>query len=84
MFYLSILQKSESDLIRRFLTAQELNPVKNVLCLQFKDDRNICGIVLTSAQISATKKNKFRNTVYTQLREVATEFLISLKKAFKD
>ena len=54
--------------------------MKNDLCLQFKDDLNTCGIVLTSAQISAMKKNKFKNIVYTQLREVLREFLISLKR----
>ena len=46
MFYWSILQKSESELVRKFLTAQELNPVKNDLCLQFKDDLNTCEITL--------------------------------------
>ena len=80
MFYWSILQKSESDLIRRFLTAQELNPVKNDLCLQFKDDLSTCGIVLTSAEISTMKKRKFKNIVYTQLWEVSREYLLSLKR----
>ena len=56
MFYWSILQKSESELIRRFLTAQELNPVKNDICIQFKNDLKTCGINLTSSEISKMKK----------------------------
>ena len=62
MFYWSILQKSESELVRRFLTAQELNPVKNDLCLQFKDDLNMCDINLNTSEISTMKKSKFKKT----------------------
>ena len=80
MFYWSILQKSESELVRRFLTAQELNPVKNDLCLQFKDDLNTCKITLTSTEISKMKKSGFKKLVYTQLREVLKEFLLSQKR----
>ena len=80
MFYWSILQKSESELVRSFLTAQELNPVKNDLCLQFKDDLNMCDIKLTSSEIAAMKKCKFKKIVYTQLREVSREYLLSQKR----
>ena len=81
MFYWSILQKSESELIRRFLTAQELNPVKNDLCTQFKDDLKTCGISLTSSEISKLKKWKFKKIVNKQLQEVAREYLVSLKES---
>ena len=80
MFYWSILQKSESELIRRFLTAQELNPVRNDICIQFKDDLKTCGINLTSTEISKMKKCKFKKLVYNRLQEVAREYLISLKE----
>ena len=78
MFYWSILQKSENELIRRFLTAQELNPVKNDLCTQFKDDLKTCGI---SLEISKLKKWKFKKIVNNKLQEVAREYLISLKES---
>ena len=80
MFYWSILQKSESELVRKFLTAQELNPVKNDLCLQFKDDLNTCEITLSSTEISKMKKWRFKKLVYTQLREVSREYLLSQKR----
>ena len=80
MFYWSILQKSESELVRRFLTAQELNPVKNDLCLQFKDDMKTCNITLNSYEISTMKKSKFKKVIYSQLREVSREYLLSLKR----
>ena len=80
MFYWSILQKSETELIRRFLTAQELNPVKNDICIQFKDDLKTCGINLTSSEISKMNKCKFKKLVYNQLQEFAREYIISLKQ----
>ena len=80
MFYWSILQKSESELVRRFLTAQELNPVKNDLCLQFKDDMKTCNITLNSYEISTMKKSKFKKVIYSRLREVSREYLLSLKR----
>ena len=79
MFYWSILHKSESDFVRKFLDAQQLNPVKNDLCLQFNEDLKTCGITLTSSEISNMKKVKFKKLVYTQLRGVAREYLLSLK-----
>ena len=44
MFLWSILQKSESELLKKFLFAQQLNPVKNDLCLQFDEDLKQCNI----------------------------------------
>ena len=79
MFYWSILHKSESDFVRKFLDAQQLNPVKNDLCLQFNEDLKTCGITLTRTEISNMKKVKFKKLVYTHLREVAKEYLLSLK-----
>ena len=79
MFYWTILQKSESELVRKVLIAQQLNPVKNDLCLQFEDDLKRCGIALTMSEISIMKKHKFRKIVNSQLREVARDYLITLK-----
>ena len=79
MFLWCILQKSENELVRKVLEAQLLNPVKNDLCLQFKEDLKTCEIRLTMDEISSTKKTKFRKLVYSQLKEVARDYLLSLK-----
>ena len=79
MFYWTILQKGESELVKRVLIAQQLNPVKNDLCLQFEGDLKTCGITLTMSEISQMKKCKFRKFVNSQLREVAKDYLMSLK-----
>ena len=79
MFLWCILQKSESELVPNFLSAQQMNPVKNDLCLQFDSDLKECGIALTMHEIANMKKLKFRKIVNTQLRIVAMEYLLTLK-----
>ena len=79
MFLWTILQKSESDLVRKCLTAQQINPVKNDLATTFANDLERCSITLTMSDISKMKKSKFRKLVNTQIRNLAKEYLINLK-----
>ena len=76
MFLWCILK---TELVPNFLSAQQMNPVKNDLCLQFDSDLKQCGIALTMSEIANMKKVKFRNIVNTQLRIVAREYLLTLK-----
>ena len=63
MFLWTILNKSESDLVRKCLTAQINNPVKNDLATTFSEDLEKCGITLTMSEISKMRKSKFRKIV---------------------
>ena len=47
MFLWSLLHKQESEFVRKFLIAQQLNATRNDLCLQFDEDLETCGITLT-------------------------------------
>ena len=80
MFLWTILQKSESDLVKKCLTAQLISPAKNDLATTFKNDLENCGITLTMSEISQIKKAEFRKIVNSQIRELAKEYLINLKK----
>ena len=79
MFLWTILSKSESDLTRKCLSAQQLNPARNDLAVTFQNDLDKCGITLTMAEISTLKKSTFRKLVNKQLREVAREYLLNMK-----
>ena len=79
MFLWTILQKSENDLVRKCLSAQQLNPVRNDLATTFKSDLLQCGITLDMSEISNMKKAKFKKLVKTKIREVAREYLINMK-----
>ena len=79
MFLWTILQKSESDLTRKCLSAQQLNPVRNDLATTFQNDLEMCGITLGMTEISNMKKATFRRLVNTQIKELAREYLVNMK-----
>ena len=79
MFYWNILQKNEKELVRKVFDTQQLNPVKNNICLQFEEDLKTCDIQLSSTQITSLKKMKFKRLVNSKIREVAKDYLLRLK-----
>ena len=52
LYYWSLLNKSESELVRQVLHTQQLSPVKNDWCVQVAADLKLCGIALTEAEKS--------------------------------
>ena len=80
MFYWSILQKSESELVRQVLRTQQLSPVKNDWTLQISADLDMCGITLTELEISQMTKYTFKRLVKTKITELARTYLTNLKQ----
>ena len=79
MFYWNILQKSDDELIKQVLYCQRLSPVKNDWCLEIDENLKFCNINLTEDEIGKMKKQQFKILVNSNIREVAREYLISLK-----
>ena len=67
MFYWSILQKPENELVKQVLRAQQLSPVKNDLCLEIEENLKYCNICLSEEEISTMKKSKFKNLVNNEV-----------------
>ena len=63
MFYWNILQK----------------PDNNDWCLNIEEDLKMCNIILSEQEISAMKKQKFKNLVNRNIREASRKHLIELK-----
>ena len=80
MYYWTILHKSDGELVRQVLETQQLSPVKNDWCLQVIEDLKLCDIKLSESEIEQRKKSKFKNLVSKQVRELARQYLIKLKK----
>ena len=79
MFYWTILNKSESELVRQVLHTQQLSPVKNDWCVQIAADLKMCSIELTESEISKMTKYKFKSLVKRRVTDLAREYLINLK-----
>ena len=79
MYYWTILQKSDSELVRQVFTSQQMSPVRNDWCLQVIEDLQQCDIKLDESEISVMKKSTFKQLVMKKVREVAKQYLVTLK-----
>ena len=80
MFYWSVLNKSESELVRQVLLTQQLSPVRNDWCVQIAADLKLCNIDLTELEISNMSKYKFKSLVRKKVTEQARKYLTDLKE----
>ena len=79
MFYWTILNKSNKELVKKVFTIQNIAPIKNDWCMQIKSDLELCNINLSEAEISTMKKEHFKALVKEKIREQARLYLVSLK-----
>ena len=80
MYYWTVLHKSKSELVRSVYETQQMSPVRNDWCLQLSDDLGQCDIQLSESDIMNMKKTKFKKLVSKSVREVARQYLITLKE----
>ena len=79
LFYWTILNKSENDLVKQVYKTQQLLPVKNDWCLTFKEDLKDLDIHQTEDEIMKMKKNVFKTLVSEKIRAAATKYLCDLR-----
>ena len=75
----NILQKNESELIRRVYEAQKDDPTPGDFCELVKDDCIDIGLNLSDEDISKHKKKEFQKLVKKKVREAAFSHLIMRK-----
>jgi hypothetical protein len=79
LYYWSILQKDEEELVKKVFNAQKSFPVKNDWIHQIQNDLETCGIEESKDEISKMKKCSFKKLVYEKVKQISASFLISLK-----
>ena len=79
LYYWTILNKSESELVKQVFKTQKLNPVKNDWCLTVAEDLKFLNIDLDEDDIASMKKSTFKTILTKKIRIAANEFLIELK-----
>ena len=79
MYLWTILQKSDSELVKQVYEAQKLSPVKNDWSTQVEQDLKYCKIDFTEEEIKVMKKSKFKKIVQDSIKSIGTEYLLSLK-----
>ena len=79
LFLWSILQKSQSELVKQVYQAQRMFPFKKSWASIVWNDMKNCNINLTEEEISKMKKGKFKTLVKKRIRLKSNEFLLKLQ-----
>ena len=79
MYYWTILQKEDNELVRKVFETQRLLSNKNDWVLQLKSDLEECNITLPEKEIKAMKKETFKNIVKNQIKILSMNYLMNLR-----
>ena len=79
MYYWNILQKDDSELVKKVFNSQKLLPVKNDWFLTIQNDLSACNITLSEKEITNMKKETFKTLVKQKIKILSKEYLISLR-----
>ena len=79
MYYWTILQKEDNELVRKVFETQRLLSNKNDWVLQLKSDLEECNITLPEKEIKSMKKETFKNIVKKQIKMLSMNYLINLR-----
>ena len=81
MYYHSLLQKKDDELVKNIFLTQQKFSVKNDWIETLKNDLNQCQINLSESEISQMKKKKFKKLVNNKLKQLSDEYLFSLQQS---
>ena len=79
MYYWNILHMDESELVKRFYSAQKMSSCKNDWVLQIREDLNQCKIEKSEEEIKKMTKYSFKKLVQKKIAEASKEFLLTLR-----
>ena len=79
MYYWTLLNKSENELVKKVFDIQKEHSVKDDWIEQIKDDLKSLEIELTEQEIKDMGKEPFKNIVKKKLKDKAADFLFSYK-----
>lgn len=81
MYYHTILQKTDEELVKCVFLTQQKFSVKNDWINTLRDDLNQCGILQSESEIKQMKKGKFKKLVKDKIRQLSNEYLVSLQES---
>ena len=79
MYYWNLLQKDETELVKKVFLTQRSLATKNDWVTQLESDLKECEITLSEEEIKSMKKDTFKTLVKKQIKNAAKEYLINLR-----
>ena len=67
MYYWNILQKDDTELVKKFFRTQKLIVSKNDWILQLNIDLDLCNITISEEKIKNMKKETFKSLVKSKI-----------------
>ena len=80
MYYWTLLNKSEDELVKKFFDIQKEHSVKDDWIEQIQNDLNSLDIDLNEQEIKVMKKEVFKSALKKKLQEKATVFLMNYRE----
>ena len=79
MYYWNLLQKDDTELVKKVFLTQRSLPTKNDWVSQLESDLKECRITLSEVEIKNMKKETFKTLVKKHIKNIAKEYLINLR-----
>ena len=75
LYYWTIMNKPENELVKQIFKTQQLSPVKNDWCNTVLNDLKMLDIDIDDEKITTMKKRKFKSLLMCKIKQAASEFL---------
>ena len=79
-YYWDILQKDETELVKKVFNSQKLFSVRNDWVLQVQSDLDECDIQLTESEMATMKRYSFTKLINEKINQSAAQYLIGLRE----
>ena len=79
MYFWNLLQKDDTELVKKVFLTQRSLPTKNDWVSQLESDLKECRITLSEVEIKNMKKETFKTLVKKHIKNIAKEYLINLR-----
>ena len=79
-YYWDILQKDETELVKKVFSSQKSFSVKNDWVLQVQSDLDECDIQLNESEIAKMKICSFAKLINEKINQISAQYLIGLRE----
>ena len=79
MYYWNLLQKDDTELVKKVFLTQRSLPTKNDWVSQLESDLKESRITLSEVEIKNMKKETFKTLVKMHIKNIVKEYLINLR-----
>ena len=81
MYYHTLLQKSNEELVKTVFQTQQKFATKNDWIITLRSNLDQCNFLLSESEIKLMKKHKFKRLVSAKMKQLSDEYMITLQQS---